>query len=398
MNSVGIDVSKGKSMVSVLRPFGEVVISPFEVEHTTESLDKLVEKLRELEGETRIIMEYTSSYYQPIAKYLHDARFFVSVVHALRVHDYGNDSIRRVKTDKKDALKIAHYGLDRWISLVEYIPDDEQRQTLKLYNRQYNEYMKVKVSLKNNLVSILDQTFLEAKGLFTSAPRKDGHEKWVDFAERFWHCGCITKYSEKKFTEQYQKWCKNEHYNFNAESAKNIYLHASASIATLPCNAATQRLVTDAVHQVNCIAETLAGIIYEMQLLASKLPEYSVVMSMSGIGEKLGPRLMAEIGDIQRFTRKEALVAYAGVDAPPFQSGNYEARSRRISKRGSPWLRKTLFEVMICLLQHPSNDAVYLYMQRKKAEGKPYLVYMMAGTNKFLRIYFARVRDCLNNK
>lgn len=113
MNAVGIDVSKGKSMIAVMRPFGEVVALPFEVTHTASELGKLAGYLVSLSGETKVIMEYTGNYYQPIARVLHEGGLFVSVVHAKLIHDYGNNTIRRVKTDKKDAVKIANYGLDR---------------------------------------------------------------------------------------------------------------------------------------------------------------------------------------------------------------------------------------------------------------------------------------------
>lgn len=133
-----------------------------------------------------------------------------------------------------------------------------------------------------------------------------------------------------------------------------------------------------------------------MQRLASLLPEYHAVLSMSGVGDILGPQLIAEIGDVRRFPHKGSLVAFAGVDAPPFQSGTFEAHNRRISKRGSPILRKTLFQVMTCLLQNsPCDDAVYQFLDRKRAEGKRYYVYMVAGCNKFLRIYYARVKEYL---
>ena len=97
---------------------------------------------------------------------------------------------------------------------------------------------------------------------------------------------------------------------------------------------------------------------------------------------------------------KKALVAFAGIDAPPYQSGQVDVRSRRISKRGSPALRRTLFLVMSVILQHaPADDPVYQFMNRKRAEGKPYRVYMMASANKFLRIYYASVMAslCENN-
>lgn len=160
-------------------------------------------------------MEYTSNYYQQIAKYLHDGQMFVSVVHALRIHYYGNDSIRRIKTDKADAIKIANYGLDHWNSLLEYNSESEIRQQLKQLNRQYYEYMKIRIELANNLTSLLDQTFPNEKKMFSQGARADGHEKWVDFACRFWHSECVTKYSLRKFQQIYLKWCKKHHYNYD---------------------------------------------------------------------------------------------------------------------------------------------------------------------------------------
>lgn len=91
-----------------------------------------------------------------------------------------------------------------------------------------------------------------------------------------------------------------------------------------------------------------------------QLPEYPIVMRMFGVGPVLGPQLMTKIGDVRRFDRKQSIVAYAGVDAPPCQSGTFESKNRHISKRGSPRLRKTLFQVMSTIIQHaPANDPVF---------------------------------------
>ncbi len=80
MNCVGIDVSKGKSTIAVMRPFGEVVVSPFEVCHTVNELSELARQLKSLDGETRVVMESTGNYHAPVAWLLHDAGFYVSVV------------------------------------------------------------------------------------------------------------------------------------------------------------------------------------------------------------------------------------------------------------------------------------------------------------------------------
>ena len=94
------------------------------------------------------------------------------------VHDYGNNSLRRAKTDKKDAVKLANYGLDHWLTLPRYIPEEDTRLMLKICYRQYQQYSKVQTMLKNNLISLLDTTFPDANRLFTSPPRADGSEKW----------------------------------------------------------------------------------------------------------------------------------------------------------------------------------------------------------------------------
>ena len=385
MNCVGIDISKGKSMIAVMRPFGEVVVSPFEVLHTDSELSKLAKLLKSLDGETRVVMESTGNYHAPVAWLLHDAGLYVSVVNAMLVHDYGNNSLRRAKTDKKDAVKLANYGLDHWL-------------TLKSCYRQYQQYSKVRTMLKNNLISLLDTAFPDANRLFTSPPRADGSEKWVDFVAAFWHCECVCGLSEKAFTAKYQKWCKKHGYNFSEDKALDIYASACGHFGVMPKTDTAKLLVEQAISQLRATSAALAALKQEMQSLAASLPEYPVVMEMFGVGPALGPQLMAEIGDVRRFHSKKSLVAFAGIDAPPYQSGQMDIRSRSISKRGSASLRRTLFLVMGVLLQcAPMDEPVYQFMNKKRSEGKPYRVYMMASANKFLRIYYASVKAYLDS-
>ena len=398
MNCVGIDVSKGKSMIAVMRPFGEVVVSPFEVLHTDSELSELARLLKSLDGETRVVMEATGNYHAPVAWLLHDAGLYVSVVNAMLVHDYGNNSLRRAKTDKKDAVKLANYGLDHWLTLPRYVPDEDTRLMLKTCYRQYQQYSKVQTMLKNNLISLLDTTFPDANRLFASPPRADGSEKWVDFVDAFWHCECVCGLSEKTFITRYQKWCRKHGYNFNENKALDIYASACGHFGVMPKTDTTKLLVEQAISQLRATSAALAALKQEMQSLAASLPEYPVVMGMFGVGPSLGPQLMAEIGDVCRFHSKKALVAFAGIDAPPYQSGQMDVRSRSISKRGSASLRRTLFLVMSVILQRaPMDEPVYQFMSKKHSEGKPYRVYMMASANKFLRIYYASVKAYLDS-
>lgn len=399
MNSVGIDVSKGKSMIAVMRPFGEIVVTPYEVCHTDSDLRELIKLLRSLDGETRIVMESTGNYHTPIAWALYDAGFYVSVVNAMLVHDYKNNSLRRVKTDKKDAIKLANYGLDQWLRLPRYVPEEDSRLMLKNCYRQYQQYSKVQTMLKNNLISLLDTAFPNVNRLFTSPPREDGSEKWVDFVATFWHCECVCGVSEKAFSTKYQKWCNKHGYRFSKNKAFSIYAEACGHFSVMPKTDTTRLLVEQAVLQLQATSSALAALKKEMQELAASLPEYPVVMKMFGVGPALGPQLMAEIGDVRRFHSKKALVAFAGLDSPPNDSGQITNNHQRITKRGSPALRRTLYLVMGIFLQlSPADEPVYQFMDKKRAEGKPYRVYMMASANKFLRIYYATVKAYLEEQ
>jgi len=397
MNAAGIDVSKGRSTVAVVRPFGEVVRLPFDVLHTGSELGKLANFLLSLDGETRVVMEFTGRYYEPIAHALCEAGLFVSVVNPILIKEYGNNTIRRAKTDAKDALKIANYALANWLDLQRFVPEDELRRTLKVCNRQCNKYTKVKVMLKNNLISLLDQTFPGVNELFASPIRDDGHEKWVDFAEKFWHCDCITPLTQRAFSERYAKWCHKYGYHYSESKAEEIYFASAGHFDTLPMCDATKFLVTQAVVQLNTINEAIATLKNEMTVIASKLPEYNVVLAMYGVGKTLASQLIAEIGDTRRFEKKSSLVCFAGVEPPENASGAFVQKSRSMSKQGSPVLRKALFQVMVCVLRvGDPNEPVFQFLDRKRSEGKPYRVYMVAGMNKFLRIYYARVKECLD--
>ena len=185
MNAVGIDVSNGKSTIAVLRPLGVTVFTPFEVRHTPEGIGQLIQQIKSLEGETRIVMEHTGRYYESIANTLHAAGCFVCAVNPLLIKEYGGNSIRKVKTDKADARKIAKYALDNWAELRQYSPMDTKRYELKTLNRQFQLASKNRTACSNNLVALLEQSYPGIRSQFSSPARADGSQKWVDFVYTF---------------------------------------------------------------------------------------------------------------------------------------------------------------------------------------------------------------------
>jgi len=198
-----------------------------------------------------------------------------------------------------------------------------------------------------------------------------------------------------QFCQRYRDFRKQNDVYMRKQYKAGERLETDWAGLTLPYGEGQKMLTLEAVRVLREINRILETILTQMQELATILPEYSVVRSMKGVGDVLASRLIAEIGDVRRFHSGSALVAFAGIDSSPYQSGGFTGTQRRISKCDSALLRKTGYEVMKCLkATKPSQDAaVYLFMLKKEAEGKPKKVAKVAALNKFLRIYYARVME-----
>ena len=397
MISVGVDVSKGKSTVCILKPYGEIVCSPFEVQHVEKDLDDLDGLLKKLDGEIRVVMEATGIYHLPVLTFLEEKGYFVSVINPFAMKKYAKDnSIRGAKTDKLDSTIIANYGIDKWFKLQKHEGDEETYSELKLLGRRYRYYMELHVKALQELTHILDYTMPGIKKIFNSWDEASGKDKLSDFAERFWHYDVIIEQSLDDFVEEYLVWAEEKKYHRSRSKAETVYELASDGIPTLSSSTpSTKMLVQEAVSVLRAVDSSLSHILSRMKELAKSLPEYTTVRAMGGVGDVLAPKLIAEIGDVRRLHSAKALIAWAGIDPPPYESGQFVGSKRRITKRGSSTLRKVGYEVMRVLKSHkaPEDDAVYNYILKKESEGKDKKHAKIAGLNKFLRIYYARVME-----
>ena len=244
------------------------------------------------------------------------------------------------------------------------------------------------------LTHILDYTMPGIKEMFNSWNETSNKDKLSDFVERYWHFDLISSMSKEEFISDYMIWAKEKKYHRSESKAAAVYELATSGISTLASGTpSTKMLVHEAISVLRTVDNSLHVILSRMQELAKSLPEYSVVRTMGGVGDVLAPRLIAEIGDIRKLHNAKALVACAGIDPPPYESGQFVGSHRKITKRGSPTLRKIGYEVMRVLKSHrePEDNAVYRYILKKEAEGKSKKHAKIAGLNKFLRIYYARV-------
>lgn len=395
--SVGIDVSMGKSTIAIISTDGEVISEPFEIEHTKSGFNLILEKIKDIPKDNiKFVMESTGIYCKSLLKIIIDNGYFATVENPLTIKKYCDINIRKVKTDKKDALKIACYGSERWHKLIKYTPFDEIYSELRFLSRQYDEQMSLKVMKKIHLSGLIEVTFPGLKKIFNG---DSVYMLMLDVYKKYYHPNLVLSKSKSSFIKDVEKISKKTGHRIGMRVAEEMYSLANECIPSSPCNESTQLAVSNCVLLLQNLEEITNNIIAKMDELARQLPEFETVSNMSGVGNKIRSRLIAEIGDVRRFKNSNCLIAYAGIDVPPFQSGQFMATNRRITKRGNKHLRKVGYEAMKSLktVKPTKDNAVYLFILKKENEGKGSITAKIAGLNKFLRIYYARVMELYKN-
>lgn len=394
MIAVGIDVSKSKSTVAILNSDGTILAKPFNMNHTLSDMDALSSYLKEQTEPITILMEYTGHYHYPVLKKLQEDGFPVCLINPYQMKKYGDVKIHKAKTDRKDAIRIATYALEKSYMLTPYTSLEQKYEDLKFLSRQYEQRISFVTRSKVQLISLLDQTMPGITKILPLKSRNPDQCVLLLFIKRFKSFDEIKRIGKKRFLPSYEVLVRKTRDRHALSKGLSIYELALNSITTRGEDSYICMAQSQCVDVLSLAQATADETILQMQSLAETIPEYKVLRSMNGVGDRLGPIILAEIGDIRRFHSGKALNSFAGNDAPPYQSGQFESRNRHISKRGSSTLRKACFEVMQSLkLTKPQDDPVYLFMLKKEQEGKPYNVAKMAGVNKFLRIYYARAME-----
>ena len=388
---VGIDVSKGKSTVAILSIAGEVIEEPFEIKHDIEGLNFLEEKLKDiLKKDLKIVMEETGTYHLPVLGYLLDKGYFVVAENALKIKKYLDRWLRKAKTDKKDSYKLAEYTCDNWYKLNKVRENDEAYDNLRFLSRQYINNINVQVKQKNNFSNLCDLLF---PGYYQMLD-ENNFILGLEIFKKYYHPEIVTNKKQSQFVEEIDKLAKKlGHKGAGITLANKIYLLAQKTISPRPNNEYAQLSAISCADALILTIKTTTTIITEMDKLARELPEYDVISEIPGCGKKLTSRVIAEIGDVRRLKNAGSIMAYAGLDAPPYQSGQFEATNRHISKRGNKYLRKTGYEVMKSIKSScRSDNEIKSFIIKKENEGKLKKVSKIAGLNKFLIMYYGIVK------
>ena len=285
MLAVGIDISKSKSVAAILNQDGSMHTSPFEFHHTQPELDAFIKYILNSNQSATILMENTGHYHYPVLKAFQEAGLPVCMVNAYQIKKFGDMDLRKAKTDKRDAVRIARYALEKSYSLVPYTSMEQKYEDLRFLARQYNQRM---LTLKTNkvfLLNLLDETMPGITNILPLTTRTPETSLSVLFINRFKSYDRIKKMGKSRFLDAFEKIARKSRNRQTKTYGLAIYETALYNITTRGENEYTLG-AQDQCLELVCESQKAAdSIILKMQTLAETLPEYAVLRSMAGVGE-----------------------------------------------------------------------------------------------------------------
>jgi len=377
---VGIDIAKQKHFAAAMTSDGEVLIPPFGFTNNSEGFKLFLSKLKPFDKEDLLIgLESTAHYGENLLCYLFDLGFRIAVINPIQTASLRKTNIRKTKTDKVDTLLIIKSLIVNNHRLFTKIDINSLR--LKSLCRFREKIKKSKTRLKIQLVTYVDVLFPELQYFFKSGIHTNTcytllkeHSAPNDIAAlHLTYLGNLLK--------------KASHGRFGKEEAIALKSLAKSSIGTGNTSVSIQ--ITQSISQIELLEKQIVELDEAIKSLMLEMD--SVILTIPGIGFLNGAMILGEIGDITRFSNPSKLLAYAGLDPTVNQSGKFNAKSTRMSKRGSKILRYALINGAwnVSLNNKTFND----YFKLKRSQGHNHYSALGHVAHKLVRIIFKMLKD-----
>ena len=374
---LGIDIGKNTHVASLVDDKKKVIFKAFSFSNSIDGAESLILKLEAFKNELEVGMEATGHYWLSLYSYLAQKNFTVRVINPIQTDGWRQGiEIRKRKTDIIDSLLIA--DLLRYGDFVETSLSNEDYLSLRNLSR-FRSYLISSIGdLKRKTIALLDQVFPEYASSFSNIFGKTSKEILSNFSTPS-DFEDINSDDLNTFLESVSKK------NYASKKIDELSKKASSSFGINFCLDSFSLQIKMLIEQISFIQNQVSDVENEIELLLEKLN--SPITTIPGIGSVNAATILGEIGDIKRFSNPSKLVAYAGLDASISQSGEYESTYNHMSKRGSPYLRRALFQ---SALRAEFCDPVFSdYYQKKISEGKHHLVATNAVARKLCHTIFA---------
>jgi transposase len=381
---VGVDVSKDFSTAQGVDNNGKKL---FYLRFTMNAVGfsellKAMIKSTEHITEITVAMESTGCYHINLFSFLSSEGVACVVVNPLLITNFARLSLRKTKTDKKDADTIARFLLanEKSLSAIAFSQDT---QDIKDLSRERESMTVLMSGMKNDIKRLLQGTFPELEQLCSPYGGTMLH-----FLKRFPSARLVQ--AAKKREIEKALICPDEKRKRVMVSADDIIAAAKSSVAS--SGAAKELILSEKISTLLYLQEKnerITEVLIE-SCESMRIEELDIIRSIDGVNDITGATFLAEIGDINNFTSYKHIIAFAGLDPSIHQSGQYVGRST-ISKRGNRHLRRIIFLMTLCAVR--SKNAFREYFLRRKQEGLPPKKAILATAHKLIRVIFAMLSN-----
>lgn len=377
---VGIDIAKLNHFASALSSDGEVLIEPFKFTNDSDGFFMLLSKLSSFDKDSIIIgLESTAHYGNNLLMFLVPKGFKVVVINPIQTATLRKNNIRKTKTDKVDTFIIAKALMMNDYRLVSL--QDLGLMQLKNLGRFRQKIVKQRTRLKIQLTSYVDQVFPEIQYFFKSGI----HQKAVYALLKEAPSPELVASMHLTHLTHLLKSTSQGH--FKKETAVELRVLAQKSVGNGDRSLSIQ--ITHCIQQIELLNAQLTSVESEMTDIVSSLD--SVIMTVPGIGAINGGMILGEIGDISRFNSPTQLLAFAGLDPTVYQSGNFQAKHTKMSKRGSRVLRYALINAAHNVVRN--NKTFHDFYEQKRTEGKSHYNALGHCAGKLVRVIHKTLTD-----
>ena len=378
---VGIDVAKLNHFASAISSDGEELIKPFKFTNDADGFQLLSSHLDSLPDDSFIIgLESTAHYGDNLVRYLVNNGHKVCVINPIQTATLRKNNIRKTKTDKVDTYIIAKALMlqqsHRFVTV-----DDINMMDLKALGRFRQKSLKQRTRLKIQLKAYVDETFPELQYFFKSGL----HQKAVYALLK--EAPSAKDVASMHLTHLAHLLECASHGHFKKETASQLRVLARKSVGS-PDSALSIQVV-HTIEQIELLDSQIDHVEAEMTDIMKYLD--SVIMTIPGIGYINGGMILGEIGDIRRFPGPKQLLAFAGLDPSVYQSGNFQAKRTRMSKRGSKVLRYALINAAHNVVKN--NSIFKAYYDAKMAEGRTHYNALGHCAGKLVRVIYKMLTD-----
>ncbi|QDI91715.1 IS110 family transposase [Salicibibacter halophilus] len=385
--AVGIDVSKGESHIQAFRKQKDVFGRILNIQHTKEGFREFhafSQKLeREVEQKPVFIMEATGHYHLPMIFFLEEKGYEAIVINPYISSHTRKHSLRRVKTDVADAYHLGQLFYKE--EFETYKQRSQQAIKLRQLTRQRDSLTDMHTQIKLQFQATIEKIFPTYPKLF----HKFFSKASLQVLESYTTPASVLETPKEQIANDIYEAIKPAR-DYNWAEGKADHLIELANIA--PIQDIEEGLLINLNIQMKLLEQYLMHITTlekEIKTVTKDMEEYHLLTSIPGVGDITAADIIAEIGSIDRFNNPRKLVAFAGVDPEVYSSGRFTSSSNRISKRGSRQLRRAMYMAAKCGLSGKVNGPLQAFYDKKRAEGKPFKVAVMACANKLLHWIYA---------